>query len=315
VSAAPGETPHRAWLPVTCAILTGVQVGASMVATRAVVDELDPLPMTFVRYVIGAIVLLPITVRTMQTPFRRADLASIAALGVVQFGVLILLLTMGLERLPAAQGSLVFSTSPLFAMILAIAMGQEGWSGRRLAGIALALGGLAIALRPGLAGDNGSRAGVALVTGAAICAALTGVWSRPLVRRYGALPVSAVAMVATVVALAIPAFATSSVGDVIDLDGANRLWLLLLGLGSGLGYVMWLYALRWLGTSTVTAFLLLGPPTALLLGAVFVDDPLAVSTVLGMAIVAAGLWVTTRARATVPPPTGSVVRQPVPGSD
>jgi drug/metabolite transporter (DMT)-like permease len=78
---------------------------------------------------------------------------------------------------------------------------------------------------------------------------------------------------------------------------------------------MWLYALRWLGTSTVTAFLLLGPPTALLLGAVFVDDPLAVSTVLGMAIVAAGLWVTTRARATVPPPTGSVVRQPVPGSD
>ncbi|MBI3369019.1 MAG: EamA family transporter, partial [Burkholderiales bacterium] len=94
----------------------GVQVGAAMVATRVVVDELGPATIAAVRYAIAVLTLLPFVMCKRQ-PMRIAarDRVPVIALGVGQFGVLIWLLNAGLASVPVGPAALLFACFPLLA--------------------------------------------------------------------------------------------------------------------------------------------------------------------------------------------------------
>lgn len=285
-------------LPILAAAGTGVQVGAAMVATRSVVDDIDPVSLTFLRYLIGAGLLVPIARRTTRIGVERRHIPIVAVIGLVQFGLLVVLLNMGLRSVPAAQGAIIFAMSPLLALALGIVMGQERLSVRKVTGIFVALTGLAIVLGPDVvrSSDRLSITGELLVLGSAACAAVASVWSRPYVRRYGALPVSALAMIATVLVLILPALAAGLLGQVANATMNRAGAIIFLGISSGVGYIMWLYALKTVTASTVTTFLMLGPVTALVAGAFLLDEPVTSAAVLGMAVLGVGLWVTSRER-------------------
>lgn len=210
------EVNGRISLPILAATGTGIQVGAAIVATRFVVNQIDPVSLTFLRYLVGACCLIPIMLRMAHVSIQPHDVVAIGVIGLIQFGLLIVLLNMGLRTVPAAQGSLLFATSPLWALALGIVTGQELWSVRKVGGILVALAGLAVVLGPGVACFSGKTSPLdeALIVGAAACAAIASIWSRPYVRQYGALPVSGVAMVATVVVLALPSLLTGVVHEV-----------------------------------------------------------------------------------------------------
>jgi len=86
------------------AAITGVQVGASIVATRFVVEQSAPASLALLRYAIGFLCLLPVTLLVGPRPrFAGRDVLPIALLGIAQFGVLIMLLNYALASCrPAA---------------------------------------------------------------------------------------------------------------------------------------------------------------------------------------------------------------------
>jgi len=90
-----------------------------MVATRFVVDQTGPASLALLRYAIGVLVLLPAVLVAAR------DVAPIALLGIVQFGILIALLNYGLRFVPSARAALIFATLPLLTMVVAAALGQE----------------------------------------------------------------------------------------------------------------------------------------------------------------------------------------------
>lgn len=288
----------QTWLPLLAAITIGVQVGISIVLTRAVADDIGPVSLTFLRYAVAALCLVPVVLVTTRRRIGSRDILPIAMLGLVQFGLLILLLNMGLRGVPAGPGALLFATSPLFALVLGVLKGQERWSGRRLTGIIIALTSLTLVLGSGDAVPAGviSVAGATQILGAAACAAVAGTFLGPFVRRYGAPPVSAVAMLATVAMLAGPALANDVTGEVRTMDDGVAGAVVALGIGSGIGYLLWLWALKSIDASTVTAFLMLSPVTALIAGAIFLDEAITITAAVGMALLGAGLWASTRAR-------------------
>src|SRR5262249_7142133 len=99
---------------VMAAAATGVQVGATIVATRIVVDQSGPASLALLRYVIGFGCLLPFVLRSGKVPrFVGRDVLPIGLLGITQFGILIALLNYGLRFIPAGRGALIFATFPL----------------------------------------------------------------------------------------------------------------------------------------------------------------------------------------------------------
>lgn len=287
---------NREPLALAAAAATGVQVGAAIVASRFVIDQTGPFTLALIRYAIGATLLAPIVLALPGARIRFAarDLLPIALLGIGQFGVLIALLNFGLRFLPAGPAALVFATFPLLTMILAAALGQERMTLAKTGGVILTIAGVGLTLgHKALVEPTGGGfwLGVIAVLGAALTGATCSILYRPYLRRYPALTVGFVAMIASVAALAVGAGAEGFFRDGVAFTPAGWGAVVFIGASSAIGYFTWLWALGNTSPTRATMFQSLGPVTATFLGIWLLGEPARWTSYAGLVAVAAGLWV------------------------
>ena len=295
---------NRTALAVLAAAVTGVQVGAAITATRFVAGVISPTSLAFLRYAIGVACLVPALAMIRRVRFAKRDIAPIALLGIGQFGVLIALLNYGLQTVPAGRGALIFAAFPLLTLLFAALVGHERIAISKLAGILITLLGVALALGEKLMSGGAADAasdwtGELAILGAAATGAICSVLYRPYLRRYPTLPVSAFAMAAAAAALLVPA----ALDDLFVAPAhlSERAWaaIVFIGLSSGGGYVLWLWALANIAATRVTVFLPLSPVTAAVLGVTLLGEPVTLGMMAGVMCVAAGLWVANWEKTTV----------------
>lgn len=297
-------------LALLAAAATGVQVGAATVASRYVLNDVPPLTLAMLRYAIGVLCLLPFvllpllrdrrptTGRGSPSPVTRfavADWLVMAALGIGQFGLLIAALNYGLQHVTAARAALIFSLFPLLTLLLSAALGRERITRRLLGGVLLSICGVALAFWPTLAipGERHWRGELAVLASAVI-GAVCSVLYRPYLQRYRTLHVSSLAMLASVLFLALAALPEAWPARLAGLN--TRTWSIVffIGLSSAVGYFWWLYALKHEPATRVTVFLALNPVTAAVLGQLALAEALDHWTAAAIVLIAAGLWLATR---------------------
>jgi drug/metabolite transporter (DMT)-like permease len=284
--------------PLWAAAGTGIQVGAAIVATRYVVDAAGPASLGFLRYLVGLLCLAPVLFLVPWKHIAERDLLPIALLGVGQFGVLIVLLNYSLLHIPASRASLLFATFPLMTMLLSALLGREEMTRRKVAGslltflgVAIALGGAALASDP----QQGSAwLGTLAALGAALCGAVCSVCYRPYVARYSALHVTAFAMLAAVLMLGGWAAWEGFFAGMPRFNLEEGAAIVFIGVSSGIGFFLWVYALGHAPPTLVTMFLALGPITAALGGTLLLGEALPFAAMLGLAAVLGGLWLALR---------------------
>ena len=263
-----------------------------MVATRVVVHQAGPASLALLRYAIGVCCLLPVVLLSARVRFARRDLLPIALLGITQFGILIALLNVGLAYIPSARAALIFATLPLLTMLLSAALGRERLTATKSAGVLLTIVGVGLAL-----GEKALQRGDAVhvwigelaVFASAVSGAVCSVLYRPYLRKYPTLPVSAFAMLASVAFLAILATGEGFFGALPRFTPRGWLAVLFIGVNSGIGYYLWLWALNHAPATQVTVFLSLSPVTAAVLGALLLSEPVSPGALIGLVGVAAGL--------------------------
>jgi drug/metabolite transporter (DMT)-like permease len=283
-------------LALMAAAATGVQVGAALVASRFVIHDIGPASLAFLRYAIAVFCLLPFVLMTARTRFVLRDLLAVMGLGIVQFGILIALLNLGIQFISSTRAALLFSTFPLMTMIIAALLGRERLTAMKTAGVTLTVIGVGIALGERLMTDNATNEwiGALLVLAAALCGAVCSVLYRPYLSRYPTLPVGAWAMLASVVFLSGPAGMEGLFTQWPELKPQGWMAVLFIGLSSGIGYVLWLWALKHTTPTRVTVFLSLSPITASLLGALILGETFTLGILVGLVGVVSGLWLATR---------------------
>jgi drug/metabolite transporter (DMT)-like permease len=283
-----------------------VQVGAAIVASRFAVAEVPPLTLAMLRYAIGFCCLLPFAWRILPRAFadhrpavpvrsRARDLLAMAALGIGQFGVLIALLNFGLQHICAAQAALIFSLFPLLTLSMSAALGRERVTLSLLLGVLISIAGVALAVAPKLgAAQSGHWWGELAVAAAACTGALCSVLYRPYLQRYPTVPVSAFAMLASVLFLALLALGEDWPARIGTFGMQAWAAVTFIGVSSGVGYFWWLYALKHESPTRVTVFLALNPVTAALLGWALLGETLHPAALGALLLIAAGLWMATR---------------------
>lgn len=284
------------------ASLTGVQVGLALVITRAVLDgdpasgqaagqsAVGPVQVALLRYLVGVVVLVPFFLRARFAPVARRDLGPVLGLGVVQFGLLILLLNAAVQRIPAGQTAVIFALFPLITLVIGALAGGGPLGLWRLVGTGLSFAGVALCLLPGLdPGGGGDALGAGLAFAAALAGAICALFYRPYLTRYPTLQVGTLAMAAAVAALAPLAWLEAPHWTDWALPLASWAGIGVIGLSSGAGYLLWLTALRHLPAADASIFLGLSPLAASLLGAVFLSEPLGWPFGLGLVLALAGL--------------------------
>lgn len=280
------------------AALLMVQVffGLWHVAGAAVLEQISPRALIGFRVWGGAPLLLALAaVSASRIPSRR-DLLVLA--GVAIPGVVInqLFYAEGLDRAGPINASILMLTIPVLTFLFALALREEVFSRRRMAGLALALLGAAILVDPSSFQGQPERAlGNGLIVLNASAYALYLVIARPVFSRVGFLP--GIAWVFAFGALEITPFVLS---DVLATDwGGLPAWshgaLAFILLGPTLGaYALNAYALARAEASTVGAWILLQPVIASLAAWVVLDAALHPQALTGGVVVAAGVLLVTQ---------------------
>jgi len=283
-------------LPLIAAAAVGVQVGAAIVATRFVIAETTPAALALLRYSVGLLCLAPFVLAGGRARFARRDLLPIALLGIGQFGVLIALMNYGLQYIASARAALLFATMPLMTMVLGAGLGRERMSIQGALGVLMTIAGVGCVLGEKLliGASRHEWLGALAVLASAATGALCSLLYRPYLRRYPTLAVGMLAMFASVLALALLASAEGFFSHWPQFSVAGWSAVLFIGASSGIGYFLWLWALRHAEPTRVTIFLSLSPVTAAVLGALLLGEALTPWLLLGLACIVLGLWVALR---------------------
>lgn len=284
----------RRLFPYLAASFTGIQVGAALVASGAVVETTGAAGLGFWRYLVASVVLVPFWIASRKPPIGRGDLLPISMIGIGQFGLLIVMLNVAVLLASSARVSFIFATLPLATLAYERVIFHMRISKAESLAILLSLLGIAVLLGTDL---YESATGPLELLGllAALVATLTGavcsVYLRPYVRQYGGVQVSLLAMFASLVPLG--AFAALEPQGLSTVGSTYATVLLVVGIGlsSGAGFWCWLYALSHIPAGHVTAFLGLSPVTATILSVALRDESLAASAIAALVLVIAALLV------------------------
>lgn len=278
---------------VAAAAASSLIGGLSIVTIRLVVGTTDPILLALFRYAIGALCLAPILVARGIRPPPLGDWPEIAGLGALFFALFPFLLNLALVHTTASRGALALSSMPLLTLALAAATGAERLTGRKLAGILIAIGGVALALGGGL--DQGRLTGDLIMVGAALIGAAYNVAARRAIGRHGALGFTAFAMASGAVVLALLLPFGGPLASRLPQDTAGWSAVGFLGVvGGAITFLLWSEGLARTTPTQVAVTVALNPVSAMLAGAVWLGEPVGPELLAGLAAVAVGIMVATR---------------------
>ena len=261
-----------------------------------------PLAFNALRFPFAALALFLLfrASRITARPERR-DLPAIIALGILGHVVYQALFIVGVSRTSAGNASLVLATSPAWTVALSAVTGQEKVTGPVWAGVGATIVGMALVVAGGQGASFGSAtlAGDLLMLAAAVGWAAYTVGSRPLVYRYGPLPITAWTLwIGTVGVMILGAPGLSRLDPTVLTPGIWGTVLYAGVLSISVAYVLWNRGVRRLGNARTAVYSNLVPVVALLAAWVGLGERPTGLQVLGAAVILAGLRWTRSAPAT-----------------
>jgi len=199
----------------------------------------------------------------------------------------------GQTHIASGLASILNATTPIWGVVVAHVFTQdERMSPRKLVGVALGFGGVALMIGPALLTDIGTDglAQLACIT-ASLSYALAAVWARRF-KRMGLSPMSVTTGQLTAGALMMLPLAlfvdhpwTQPLPPLTAVGAIVALALMC----TALGYVLYFRLIESAGATNALLVTLLVPPVAILLGALFLSETLAPHDFLGLALIALGL--------------------------
>ena len=113
------------WIGVAIALVSSCLGGSAAAITRYLAGNTDPVTMAILRWGIGFLCVLPVTLLLRAKWPQRRDIPAVAALGFAFFGVFFVLYNIAMSYTTAARASLALATLPLSTMVVGAIIGVE----------------------------------------------------------------------------------------------------------------------------------------------------------------------------------------------
>jgi len=279
-------------------VLVALIWGGTFIAGRVAAPEMSALAAALWRYVVASVVLVAMLL-AREGGLPRLDgphWLRIVLLGLTGVAGYNLCFMAGLETVPASRGSLIIALNPAATMLGAALFLHEPLTLTKIAGMLLALVGVAIELSGGnplALFDGGAGAGELLLFGCVLSWAaytllgkkMTGI-SPLAITTYAALMGTAM--------LAVGAFVR---GDLGFPQVSRNAWIALVymgTLGTAVAFVWFLEGVKELGPARASIFVNLVPVAAIALGALLLGEKITVPMLVGAALVVSGVWIINR---------------------
>jgi len=303
VSEARGASRLQAVYPYLLLALCQLVWAGNWIIGRAVREAMPPMALTFWRWGIAALCLLPFALPRLSRlgPAIRARWRVLVILGLTGAGFFQAMVYVGLRYTEAVNATMMNSAAPLFIILMAALMGVERVRARQLVGMVVSFCGILVILNRG---DLGHLREFKFNPGDFLVLLAMPGWGlycvllprRPVGLNGAAFVFACSAIGAMAVA---PFYAYESLYvRTPDFTWAAVGAMLYVGVGASVvGYLLWNRGVELVGPSRAGMTNHLLPAFAVVLAVMLLGERLHLFHIVGIATILAGVWLATSARA------------------
>jgi drug/metabolite transporter (DMT)-like permease len=273
-------------------ILAAIFWGLNFAATKYAADFLPQLFIVAFRFVGGGLVLfLVLRILEPESRMRRRDILPMAALGCFGIGAAQTAFTFGISLTSAASTGLVFTTAPVWGMVLGFVLGLERPSWRGVVGVGLCILGVGIVFYGGLSSVEDSLLGDLVILLAAVSVGAYTVFSMPMLERHSPLAVATYPTLfggPAILILSLP-----YLGDVEWGSLGLGPWAALVYsaiLATAFAFAAWQRGISRIGANRVLVYQYLITLTGVTSGIVFFGENLSIEKIVGGVVILVGVY-------------------------
>ena len=277
-------------------LLTVFFFGTNFTAVKLVVESVPPILFAATRFTLAGLLLLPLALLSgPEGRLSRRDLLPMLGLGLIGVTLTQSVFTLGVGLTTAANTALVYSTAPVWGMVLGFALGWEQPRASGVLGIGLCLGGVGAIVYGSLDFAGTSLHGDVLILAAAVFWGSYTVLTLSFLRRYSALAVAAYAMtLGGLAAFPLAALDQSSL-DFAALDGLTWAAAAYSALcSSAFGFAAWGWGVSHVGANRVLIYQYLVTLTGVSTGILLLGEDFGVGQLVGAVVILAGVYLARR---------------------
>lgn len=276
------------YIIITAIIFSTIELTGKIISTK-----INPFQLTFIRFFIGGLVLLPFALRDLRAKKLRLgqnDYRYFLLNGTLCIAIGMCIYQLGILHTKASTVAIIFSTNPIFTVPFASLILKEKITKTTLTSLGFSILGIAFILNPfHLSHDY---LGILLAILSAIIFSLYSVIGKLRVAKYGSyLSNSFTFLLGDLVLLVILLIAKVPILSGISTSSIPI--ILYLGiLGTGIGYVFYFLAMKETSAIAASTVFFIKPALAPILSLFILHESLHTNTLLGIAFILLGSYFT-----------------------
>ena len=272
--------------------------GTCVVATRLIVNQVGPLAVAGMRYLIGFLCLFPFAV-LFKTQIERKDWFAVFLLGVLMFGLFPWAFSASTQYTTAFRAALVLSTTPLLTLLANVLFRFEPMTTWKVLGSALAFAGVVLAIGAPAVSSRPTHPwlGEAFMLVAVLAFIAHNVLARPYLQKYDSMVITAAETAAGALCLLAVLFVYGETKRLFKLDSTGWWSIIYLGVvGGALLYFLWNQGVKYATPALVAVAVCLNPLSALIFGAWILEEPIQPLAAIALVAITFGIIIANRPR-------------------
>ncbi len=267
--------------------LTALLFGSMEVACKVAGNALDPFQLTFLRFAIGGLLLLPFAVVELRKNNIRLvakDFIRLAGVGILGIPVSMIFFQLGIGNSNAATASVLISINPLFTLICAHFFTEEKLQKHKLIVLGFGLIGLIFMIKPWNLQEGNTVIGIVYMLLAAVFFGAYTVAGKVSVQKMGIMAQTSISFLlgSFVLLLMILVMGRPVLAGVWD----NFPLVLYTGIAvTGLGYFSYFMSIKLADTSTGALAFFLKPAIAPVMAVIFLHETILWNTYVGIGFI------------------------------
>jgi drug/metabolite transporter (DMT)-like permease len=267
--------------------------GGSFFFNGLALRELPPLTLVLLRVALAALILLPVAWSCrIALPRTSAAWRPYVVIALFNNVLPFSLIVTGQTYIPSGLAAILNATTPLFAVVVMAAAGDEKLIKRRVIGVLAGLIGVIILRGQDLGLGTGAGIGILLCLAGAFSYGLAALYARRKLSNSPPLATATFQLLASSLMMAVVAAWVERPWR-LAMPGPTT-WLAIAGLAAlstALAYIVFFQILRRSGSTNVMLVTLLIPVTAILLGSLVLGESISVREIIGAMVIGSALLV------------------------
>lgn len=277
-------------------VLTAFLFGTMEVACKLAGNELDPFQLTFIRFAIGGLLLLPFALAEIKKYKIRIipkDILILTGVGILGIPMSMLLFQVGVMNANASTASVLISINPLFTMVFAHFFTSEKINKHKMVVLTISFVGLIFMIKPWNIQEGNTVTGIICVLLAAVFFGAYTIAGKVSVQKMGIIVQTSISFIMGSLVLLIIILITgrpviADVTENVALVGYVSIFV------TGLGYLSYFMAIKLSDAATGSLAFFLKPAIAPVMAVIFLDETILWNTYIGIALILAASYMNIR---------------------